>query len=153
MPVGPTHEAVRQFRSLSAGRNKPADGETIFLVRRRYPETSGAYVWLNGLTTRFGHVVAYQRSLPGILPGPPRRDAQVGAGPLTATSESKAGATTPEGYMPEMMHYRYQAEQAKRLAKQVSDPEVRARLMEMSVEYSRYAALIEIRASETPAAH
>ena len=153
MPVGPTHEAVRQFRSLSAGRNKPADGETIFLVRRRYPETSGAYVWLNGLTTRFGHVVAYQRSLPGILPGPPRRDAQVGAGPLTATSESKAGATTPEGYMPEMMHYRYQAEQAKRLAKPVFDPEVRTRLMEMSVEYSRYAALIEIRASETPAAH
>jgi hypothetical protein len=55
--------------------------------------------------------------------------------------------------MPEMMHYRYQAEQAKRLAKQVSDPEVRARLMEMSVEYSRYAALIEIRASERFAAH
>jgi hypothetical protein len=143
---------VRQFRSLS-GRNKPADGETIFLVRRRCLETSGAYLCDGDLTTRFGHVVAYQRSLPGILPGPSRRDAQVSARPLTATSESQAGATTLEGYMPEMMHYRYQAEQAKRLAKQVSDPEVRARLVEMSVEYSRYAALIEIRASERFAAH
>jgi hypothetical protein len=55
--------------------------------------------------------------------------------------------------MPEMMHYRYQAEQAKRLANQVSDPEVRTKLMEMSVEYSRYAALIETRASERFAAY
>jgi hypothetical protein len=55
--------------------------------------------------------------------------------------------------MTEMMHYRYQAEQAKRLAHQVSDPEVRTRLMEMSVEYTRYAALIETRASERSVAH
>jgi hypothetical protein len=55
--------------------------------------------------------------------------------------------------MPETMHYRYQAEQAKRLANQVSDPEVRARLLEMSVEYSRYAALIETRACERSFAH
>jgi hypothetical protein len=50
--------------------------------------------------------------------------------------------------MPESKHYRYQADQAKRLARQVSDPEVRVRLLEMADEYSRYASLIEDRASE-----
>jgi hypothetical protein len=50
--------------------------------------------------------------------------------------------------MPELKHYRYQADQAKRLAGQVSDPEVRVRLLEMADEYSRYASLIEDRASE-----
>jgi hypothetical protein len=50
--------------------------------------------------------------------------------------------------MPESKHYRYQADQAKRLASQVSDPQVRVRLLEMADEYSRYASLIESRASE-----
>jgi hypothetical protein len=53
--------------------------------------------------------------------------------------------------MPELKHYRYQADQAKRLASQVSDPKVRERLLEMADEYSRYASLIEARAFETPA--
>jgi hypothetical protein len=52
--------------------------------------------------------------------------------------------------MPESKHYRYQADQAKRLASQVSDPQVRVRLLEMADEYSRYASLIEARASEGP---
>jgi hypothetical protein len=46
-----------------------------------------------------------------------------------------------------MRHYRYQADQAKRLANQVCDPEVRVRLIEMAGEYERYAALIEARSS------
>ena len=50
--------------------------------------------------------------------------------------------------MSEIKHYRYQADQAKRLANQVSDPDVRARLLEMADEYGRYAALIEARTSE-----
>jgi len=50
--------------------------------------------------------------------------------------------------MSETKHYRYQADQAKRLANQVSDPEVRVRLLEMADEYSRYATLIEARISE-----
>jgi hypothetical protein len=49
---------------------------------------------------------------------------------------------------PETNHYRYQAEQAKRLARQASDPALRQRLLEMADEYSRYAALIEARASQ-----
>ena len=50
--------------------------------------------------------------------------------------------------MSDLKHYRYQADQAKRLASQVSDPQVRVRLLEMADEYSRYASLIEARASE-----
>ena len=50
--------------------------------------------------------------------------------------------------MSEIKHYRYQADQAKRLARQVSDPAVRVRLLEMADEYARYARLIEARASE-----
>jgi hypothetical protein len=50
--------------------------------------------------------------------------------------------------MSEIKHYRYQADQAKRLADQVSDPAVRARLLEMADEYGRYATLIEARTSE-----
>jgi hypothetical protein len=50
--------------------------------------------------------------------------------------------------MSEIKHYRYQADQAKRLAHQVSDPAVRARLLEMADEYARYATLIEARTSE-----
>lgn len=53
-----------------------------------------------------------------------------------------------EAQMSETKHYRYQADQAKRLASQVSDPEVRVRLLEMADEYSRYATLIEARTSE-----
>jgi hypothetical protein len=45
--------------------------------------------------------------------------------------------------MPEKTHYQFQAEQAKRLAAQVSDPLVRERVLEMADEYCRYAALIE----------
>jgi hypothetical protein len=56
-----------------------------------------------------------------------------------------------EGEMSDLKHYRYQADQAKRLAGQVSDPELRVRLLEMADEYSRYAALIEARTSPTPA--
>jgi hypothetical protein len=54
--------------------------------------------------------------------------------------------------MSEMKHYRYQADQAKRLANQVSDPAVRTKLLEMADEYSRYAILIEARTSERPIA-
>jgi hypothetical protein len=50
--------------------------------------------------------------------------------------------------MSELKHYRYQADQAKRLASQVSNPEVRVRLLEMVDEYTKYASLIEARASE-----
>ena len=46
-----------------------------------------------------------------------------------------------------VMHYRCQADQAKRLANQVSDPAVRERLLEMADEYGRYATLIEARSS------
>ena len=52
--------------------------------------------------------------------------------------------------MSEIMHYRYQADQAKRLARQVSDPQLRDRLLETADEYSRYASLIEARAAERP---
>jgi hypothetical protein len=47
-----------------------------------------------------------------------------------------------------MKHYRYQADQAKRLANQVSDPDARARLLEMADEYGRYATLMEARTPE-----
>ncbi len=47
--------------------------------------------------------------------------------------------------MSQSQHYKFQAEQAKRLARQVTDMEVRKRLLEMAGEYSRYAALMEAR--------
>jgi hypothetical protein len=47
--------------------------------------------------------------------------------------------------MSQAQHYKFQA---KRLARQVTDSEVRARLLEMAGEYSRYAELMEAR--ETP---
>jgi hypothetical protein len=53
--------------------------------------------------------------------------------------------------MSEIFHYRYQADQAKRLAGQVSDPQLRDRLLETADEYSRYASLIEARAADRPA--
>jgi hypothetical protein len=46
-------------------------------------------------------------------------------------------------------HYQFQADQAKRLASQVTSAEVRERLLEMAGEYSRYAELMEAR--ERPA--
>ena len=54
---------------------------------------------------------------------------------------------------PEKKHYHFQAEQAKRLATQVSDPVVRERLLEMADEYSRYASLIEAPGSERQIIH
>jgi hypothetical protein len=51
-------------------------------------------------------------------------------------------------YMSQAQHYKFQADQAKRLARQVTDSEVRKRLLEMAGEYSRYAELMEAR--ETP---
>ena len=47
--------------------------------------------------------------------------------------------------MTQSQHYKFQAEQAKRLAGQVTDLEVRERLLEMAGEYSRYAELMEAR--------
>jgi hypothetical protein len=54
---------------------------------------------------------------------------------------------------PEKKHYHFQAEQAKRLAAQVSDPLVRERLLEMADEYGHYAALIEARGPERQIIH
>ena len=51
--------------------------------------------------------------------------------------------------MTQAQHYKFQADQAKRLARQVTDSEVRERLLEMAGEYSRYAELMEAR--ERPA--
>jgi hypothetical protein len=47
--------------------------------------------------------------------------------------------------MTHAQNYRFQADQAKNLAHQVSDTEVRRKLLEMAGEYSRYAELIEAR--------
>lgn len=49
--------------------------------------------------------------------------------------------------MSQAQHYKFQADQAKRLARQVSNAEVRERLLEMAGEYSRYAELMEARES------
>ena len=50
--------------------------------------------------------------------------------------------------MSDTAHYRFQSDQAKRLARQVTDDAVRAKLLEMAEEYGRYADLIEARATE-----
>jgi len=47
--------------------------------------------------------------------------------------------------MTQAQHYNFQAEQAKRLARQVTDSEVREKLLEMAGEYRRYAELMEAR--------
>jgi hypothetical protein len=47
--------------------------------------------------------------------------------------------------MSQAQHYKFQADQAKRLARQVTDDGVRERLLEMAGEYSRYAELMEAR--------
>jgi hypothetical protein len=78
------------------------------------------------------------------MPGNSRELAFVGDSP----TKPIADVSEFEAQMSEMKHYRYQADQAKRLATQVSDPEVRVRLLEMADEYSRYATLIEARTSE-----
>jgi hypothetical protein len=49
--------------------------------------------------------------------------------------------------MAEIRHYRLQADRAKRLARQVTDNEVRKRLLETADEYTRYAALFEARSN------
>lgn len=49
--------------------------------------------------------------------------------------------------MSDTAHYRFQSDQAKRLARQVADAAVREKLLEMAGEYDRYAELIEARAS------
>ena len=45
--------------------------------------------------------------------------------------------------MSDTAHYRFQSDQAKRLARQVTDAAVREKLLEMAEEYGRYADLIE----------
>ena len=47
--------------------------------------------------------------------------------------------------MSQAQHYKSQADQAKRLARQVTNSEVREKLLEMAGEYSRYADLMEAR--------
>ena len=47
--------------------------------------------------------------------------------------------------MSQAKHYQFQADQAKRLARQVTSAEVRERLLEMAGEYSRYAELMAAR--------
>ncbi len=50
--------------------------------------------------------------------------------------------------MPEVDHYRFQADRARRMADRVTDSTVRERLLEMATEFNRYAALIEAKARE-----
>ena len=47
--------------------------------------------------------------------------------------------------MSQAKHYQFQADQAKRLARQVTDADVRERLLEMAGEYGRYAELMAAR--------
>ncbi|MDH2385442.1 hypothetical protein [Bradyrhizobium sp. CER78] len=50
--------------------------------------------------------------------------------------------------MSDAVHYRFQSDQARRLARQVTDAAVREKLLEMAEEYGRYAELIEARSAE-----
>jgi hypothetical protein len=50
--------------------------------------------------------------------------------------------------MLEVDHYRFQADRARRMADRVTDTTVRERLLEMAVEFNRYAALIEAKVRE-----
>ncbi|MCC8968661.1 hypothetical protein H8A95_41905 [Bradyrhizobium sp. Pear76] len=50
--------------------------------------------------------------------------------------------------MSDTAHYRFQSDQARRLARQVTDTSVREKLLEMAEEYGRYADLIEARSAE-----
>jgi len=47
--------------------------------------------------------------------------------------------------MTQAQHYQFQADQAKRLARQVTNSELREKLLEMAGEYRRYAELMEAR--------
>ncbi|ERF85153.1 hypothetical protein JQ559_03790 [Bradyrhizobium viridifuturi] len=51
--------------------------------------------------------------------------------------------------MSDTAHYRFQSDQARRLARQVTDAAVREKLLEMAEEYGRYADLIEARGAES----
>ena len=46
----------------------------------------------------------------------------------------------------------FQADRARRMADRVTDAGIREKLLEMAVEFGRYAALIEAKASEKMAA-
>jgi len=50
--------------------------------------------------------------------------------------------------MSDTAHYHFQSDQARRLARQVTDAAVREKLLEMAEEYGRYADLIEARSTE-----
>ena len=50
--------------------------------------------------------------------------------------------------MSDTAHYRFQSDQARRLARQVTDAAVREKLLEMAEEYGRYADLIVARSTE-----
>jgi hypothetical protein len=54
--------------------------------------------------------------------------------------------------MSDTQHYRFQSEQAKRLAHQVTDMTIREQLLEMAEEYGRYADLLEARSAKPMAA-
>ena len=51
--------------------------------------------------------------------------------------------------MSELRHYRLQADRASRLAGQVTDNEVRKRLLETAAEYTKYAVLFEARSPDS----
>ncbi|WP_410971844.1 hypothetical protein [Salmonella sp. SAL4445] len=53
--------------------------------------------------------------------------------------------------MSDTQHYRFQSDQARRLARQVADAALRDKLLEMADEYGRYADQIEARAAERTA--
>ena len=53
--------------------------------------------------------------------------------------------------MSDTAHYRFQSDQARRLARQVTDAAVREKLLEMAEEYGRYAYLIEARGADITA--
>ncbi|MBR0692776.1 hypothetical protein [Bradyrhizobium lablabi] len=50
--------------------------------------------------------------------------------------------------MSDTAHYRFQSDQARRLARQVTDAAIREKLLEMAEEYGRYADMIEARTAE-----
>lgn len=54
--------------------------------------------------------------------------------------------------MSDPAHYRFQSDQARRLARQVTDAAIRDKLLEMAEEYGRYADLIEARVAAGPTA-
>src|SRR5438874_12284075 len=87
----------------------------------------------------FDHVGNHQHSVPAIYARAPCGNAPLQAGALMG------GLRRP---MAEVKHYRLQADRAKRLARQVTDDQVRQRLLETADEYTRFAALLEARSSD-----